>query len=169
MAAMTSIQDCGLSEEQLDLFRSNLEQNTKSLTQYRYTSNFLYEFRNKLLENKQNTSTNTTTSNSAFSTQAKPQISKPRSENAWLPCRERKDNDEQKIVTLKKLNSDLNKLTVDNYITVTTRIIENIYADSIQEFVELMFDKVVLDKKYTQVFTKFCLELQTKFKENFLF
>jgi len=91
----------------------------------------------------------------------------PRGENAWTPGKDCKNQGEAEI-RLKKIRSDLNKISPENEKKVATRICEEISDECISELVPIFFDKGIWEQKYREIYARICSELNKKFPKIFL-
>ena len=99
-----------------------------------------------------------------------PVVKVERSATGFVPSREKAD-DNPKIILVKKIKSELNKLAAENYDIIVPRVIDIIVSgndssnssDVIPEFIEIMFGKVQVDIKYLGLYSKMCTEFNAKF------
>lgn len=97
-----------------------------------------------------------------------PVVKVERSATGFVPSREKAD-DNPKIILVKKIKSELNKLAVENYDIIVPRVMDVIVSggdsssDIIPEFIEIMFGKVQVDIKYLGLYSKMCTEFNAKF------
>jgi hypothetical protein len=91
----------------------------------------------------------------------------PRGENAWTPGKDLKNQGEAEI-KLKKIRSDLNKISPENEKTIATRICEEISEECISELVPIFFDKGIWEQKYREIYARICSDLNKKFPKIFI-
>lgn len=90
-----------------------------------------------------------------------------RGENAWLPAKEKSENDPLKQ-KLAKIKSDLNKISTDNEETISGRICDEFTEECIAELTPTFFDKGVWEQKYREIYARLCVKLSLKFPGLFL-
>jgi hypothetical protein len=91
-----------------------------------------------------------------------------RGENAWIPTKSKKTEDDPLRIKLNKIRSDLNKISPDNEDIISDRICEESAEECIIELIPTFFDKGVLEQKYREIYARLCVKLNTKFPTAFI-
>ena len=91
----------------------------------------------------------------------------PRGDNAWTPGKDLK-NQKESDIKLKKIRSDLNKISPENEKKIASRICDEISEDCISELIPIFFDRGIWEQKYREIYARICSTLNTKFPKLFI-
>ncbi len=91
-----------------------------------------------------------------------------RGENAWVPTKSKKAEDDPTKIKLNKIRSDLNKISPDNEDVISDRICEGLTEECIAEIIPTFFDKGVWEQKYREIYARLCVKLSEKFPTTFI-
>ena len=89
-----------------------------------------------------------------------------RGENAWTPGKDAKSCNESETL-VKKVRSDLNKISPENEIVISERICGIVTEDIIPLIIPVIFDKAVWEKKYYGIYSRLCFKLHNQFPNIF--
>jgi hypothetical protein len=91
-----------------------------------------------------------------------------RGENAWVPTKSKKAEDDPIKIKLNKIRSDLNKISPDNEEIISDRIREELVEECITEIIPTFFDKGVWEQKYREIYARLCVKLNAKYPTVFI-
>lgn len=91
-----------------------------------------------------------------------------RNENAWMPTKSKKAENDPLKIKLNKIRSDLNKISTDNENVISDRVCEEFTEECVAELISTFFDKGVWEQKYREIYARLCVRLSLKFPKVFM-
>jgi len=90
-----------------------------------------------------------------------------RSENAWIGAKFGKEHTEFDM-NINKIRSDLNKISIENGDSLSTRICDNTTDEYLETVNTLIFQKAEREIKFHSIYANLCVMLNSKFREKFM-
>ena len=179
-AALETAQEFGITTEQLPVFEKTLlkKMDVKSVIKFVYTADFLRQFQARcttiplgLDENApyfQKYSQDWHKGNRRYNEKPKvlvfSNVSLPEpSATAWTSTKFHKANQDLKIATLRKIGSNLNKMTKDNYEKMSNNILNALDLECVTDFILMILNKAVWDDSFRRMYADLCVKLMKKY------